>query len=408
MHPSKRFGHWPATLFFSASLVTLFLLASCWYNPRDRTWHRTAPVVFSGDEPHYLVIVSSILNDGDLLLGDNYQAARLGDADAGAGFSGRYLDHHTLIRDTLTGDSLLWEKVFTHTRLVECPPGDFACVGFERISDRFPDYTAVNPRYAELPKHPVPYPALIALVLKIIGARHDQIEARAIYVNVFLAWLAGVLAYCCGLKAGLEKRWSLAAVGLLYYASSWLVYSREQFPAVFLGLLLIAALWALLSEWFAVSAALLALASMQSESFVLVLLAWTIWLYLAKERRSVWIFGASGALSIGFVCLINYLLLGSVSIRDTSAGLSQANIWRTFIDPQTGVLLFVPWTIGALGLILVGCFCRNRDVSGFLLLLALGILPVALIYMALPYTGRTCYGPRYWVPYLPWLSLGFV
>jgi hypothetical protein len=31
-----------------------------------------------------------------------------------------------------------------------------------------------------------------------------------------------------------------------------------------------------------------------------------------------------------------------------------------------------------------------------------------LVYMALPYTGQTCYGPRYWVPCLPWLAIAFV
>jgi hypothetical protein len=40
--------------------------------------------------------------------------------------------------------------------------------------------------------------------------------------------------------------------------------------------------------------------------------------------------------------------------------------------------------------------------------LAAGTFPVAAVYMILPYTGQFCYGPRYWVPYVPWLALALI
>jgi len=33
---------------------------------------------------------------------------------------------------------------------------------------------------------------------------------------------------------------------------------------------------------------------------------------------------------------------------------------------------------------------------------------VAAVYMILPYTGQFCYGPRYWIPYVPWLALALM
>jgi hypothetical protein len=162
---------------------------------------------------------------------------------------------------------------------VECPPGDQSCVGFQRISERFPGYTPVNPRYEELAKHPIAFPWVIATISKVIGETPDRRETLAISITVFISWLGGVVTYLCGLRAGLGERSSIAAVLLLFFASPWLVYSRELFPATFLGLLLIAALLSLLSDWFAISATLLAIASMQSESFVLVLPVWAVWLF---------------------------------------------------------------------------------------------------------------------------------
>src|ERR1700756_1463359 len=54
------------------------------------------PQVFSGDEPHYLVMINSMVLDGDLDLANNYAAVHQGAAQAGEGSRFRALDHHTV------------------------------------------------------------------------------------------------------------------------------------------------------------------------------------------------------------------------------------------------------------------------------------------------------------------------
>jgi hypothetical protein len=51
------------------------------------------PTITSGDEPHYLVMLHSLLNDGDLDVSNNYDAARRGSIDVGALRAGAPLDH---------------------------------------------------------------------------------------------------------------------------------------------------------------------------------------------------------------------------------------------------------------------------------------------------------------------------
>ncbi len=53
------------------------------------------PMVLSGDSPHYLLIVNSIIEDGDVDLANNYRDAASGGWQAGARFRGVALDHHT-------------------------------------------------------------------------------------------------------------------------------------------------------------------------------------------------------------------------------------------------------------------------------------------------------------------------
>lgn len=53
------------------------------------------PGALSGDEPHYLVSINSLLEDADFDLSNNYRQAANGDWDAGARFRGKPLEHHS-------------------------------------------------------------------------------------------------------------------------------------------------------------------------------------------------------------------------------------------------------------------------------------------------------------------------
>lgn len=53
------------------------------------------PIALSGDSPHYLGVVTSLIEDGDLDVANNYRQAAQGKDDLGWRFRGRSIDHHT-------------------------------------------------------------------------------------------------------------------------------------------------------------------------------------------------------------------------------------------------------------------------------------------------------------------------
>jgi hypothetical protein len=401
------FKHWAAILFFAASLVVFYFLSNHFYDPCARRFEPGQPTVWSGDEPHYLITISSILQDGDLSLGNNYESARFGGADAGRVLKGIRLDHHTLIRDARTGKGLLWTQIFAPGTPVECAPGDASCVGYQRVSEQFQDYTPTSPQYNELPQHPVPFAAVLAMLLKISSTRPDQVESRALYIQVFLSWLAGVIAYLCALKVGLGSKSSLGVVSLVYLASPWPVYSHQLYPATFMGLLLIVTLWAFVGKRFVLAAVFLAIACMQSEAFLPIFPAWVILLYLSGEKRSARVFAAAGVIVLVATWLVSYVLLGKATLRHLWFFLDPSP-FRTFVETRSGLLLFVPWAAAVFFFLILSFFYRRNGSSQVLRVIAAGTFPVAAVYMVLPNTGGFCYGPRYWVPYLPWLALALV
>lgn len=70
-------------------LPQVFTMQPGWFG-RHLGWAR----VLTGDEPHYLVLVNSVLNDHDLDLRNNYESAFEGSRQAGEAFAFANLDHH--------------------------------------------------------------------------------------------------------------------------------------------------------------------------------------------------------------------------------------------------------------------------------------------------------------------------
>ena len=89
-----------------ALVVLTFLVATTVHAPSDQLemrglpslrWGQFAlglPRVLSGDSPHYLVAVNSLVEDGDFDLRNNYDQALRGEWDAGSRFRGVEIDRH--------------------------------------------------------------------------------------------------------------------------------------------------------------------------------------------------------------------------------------------------------------------------------------------------------------------------
>src|SRR5262249_24491745 len=149
-------------------LLFVAIAASIWTTNRFRLDEsgrlgRWSSRVVSGDEPHYMLVVNSILFDHDLALGRDYEAAAGGGWQAGRSFSSQPLDHHTFLYDPQTHESVLWATVYDSSQPIR---ENGRVVGY-RLSGR----PAFDPTHAlERSSHPVGFPAFMAGCLALIRA----------------------------------------------------------------------------------------------------------------------------------------------------------------------------------------------------------------------------------------------
>ena len=94
-----------------ACVVSMLLLLPLVVTGGQRVWGQIRiPGVQSGDEPHYLIMIHSLIRDYDLDLANNYRDAHRGAPDAGWRHAGRPLDHHTVwVIDGVRAD---WRDVY--------------------------------------------------------------------------------------------------------------------------------------------------------------------------------------------------------------------------------------------------------------------------------------------------------
>ncbi len=84
-----------------------------------------------------------------------------------------------------------------------------------------------------------------------------------------------------------------------------------------------------------------------------------------------------------------------------------ADLWMTLMGPNGGLLRYAPWTIVGF----LACARAFPSQSADLRLARTVALPVFLYLLVLSsigFGGGYCFGPRYWIAFLPWLALATV
>ena len=305
------------------------------------------PLALSGDSPHYLIVVNSLLEDGDLDLSNNYQQAQQGDWDLGHRFRAVEIDHHSE-RDRLGRE---WS---THS----------------------------------------PFFPLILSFLTWPVRNTPWVESLCIWATCLVA-VFGI--YLSGRNLMLSRRWIL----VLVVATPVWCYARDIWSEAW-----ILAIWmGLLRVRHPVGGAFLSfIGTLIKYPFALVpmtLGAWELW---RGDSRRGWILLSSGLLGLVVAIItaqimfwdVDHFSLFHTNMSSHRSGIHQEFSWPflgilgLLLSPQNGFLWFFPFLAW-------GLYEFRR--GGALYLPALAYFLVHASYH--DWAGGTGFSARYMVPTLP-------
>ncbi|HVC92227.1 MAG TPA: hypothetical protein VND64_00985 [Pirellulales bacterium] len=355
------------------------------------------PHVWLGDEPHYLVMVNSLLNDGDLELSNNYAAANAGALDAGRRFAGRPLDHHT---KWYVGERFIaWYEYF-----------ETNSAGWRRDRDGHP---APKPRHGcpaewaprrEYSWHPPGLACVLsALLWPLRGS--DLVEPMALVCSGASLFAAA----CCFWRivkpyaAGANAAWIVMAAAFLA-TPAW-HYGRTLFTEPYLLACATGAYAAAFRRRsFLLAGCLIAVGVSMKPP--LALLALPLAAGALVRGRIVSAMGAilPSCAAVAALAALNYHMHGSWT-RSPIQWIS-----GDFVEGATG--LFFSWAhglvpIAPLVVVALACwptFLRLHPYEGWQVAGAF-LLYFCLMSAWVDWEGGLCYGPRMMVPVIPFLCV---
>ena len=372
-------------VFLSLTLLGTWLVTRVEYVP-GHGFYLVEPHAEAGDEPHYLVMINSLLLTHSLHLQTAYDDVERGGPEAGVLARGTRLDRHTIVVNSRTGHRA--------TGMVAGPNGGL----WHR--DPRPEF-APSPDVYEISVHPPGFPLLMASVVALMRPRAAEVEPDVGFILMLIAWLGVVVTYFVARQVGMGRPWALLAASILFAASPWLPYSRAYFAESAIGLALILGLWALMSEFPILATLAAAAGAIMKPPFALV--AGGFFIEEVRERRWKNVIKIGAVLTLALPVLT--ILAHNFWLYRRVAPMSQ--LIKTLVDPVEGLLLYAPWTAFGFLACARAFLSSSRDVR----LARTMALPLFLYLLAVGSVGFGAgysYGPRYWVAFMPWLALGTV
>jgi hypothetical protein len=187
------------------------------------------PVVYNGDEPHYLVMINSIIDDGDFDLANNYRDVHHGGLQAGRKFAGQPLDHHV---NWYQGDrQVKWWQAFEMDAERWNKDGEGHPVPTPKSDPRYVPVSG-----SEYSQHSVGLAFVLAPFL--VALRGNSLVEPAAILCSGLATAFGCCAWCWLVGRYTQDRMHVLAAAVVAYLGSplWhygLVLYSESFLAFF-------------------------------------------------------------------------------------------------------------------------------------------------------------------------------
>lgn len=357
------------------------------------------PDVFSGDEPHYLVAVNSVVRDGDLDLANNYDSVHRGSCQAGCSLRKNPLGHHVIWYED--GRRIEWSEIFwvDQDRWLESISG-------VPVPAKLGEATA--PSSTEYSWHPPGHALLLAPLLWPVRGSAVWLE-RAAVLTSGLAIVGAFLLFRTFLAdTVLTPSQATLVAALVFLGTPIWHYGRTLFMEPYLTLCGVGA-YALQLRYrrFLLAGILIAVGITMKPLIATLLLPLSLSALVDRRVRPLFELVLPSGIAVAFLLGFNHVAFGSpwnfaqpFAIARPLQG--TVGLW---LDPTHGLLPTAPILL----LALVGwpqALRESRQVAWPSLVGFVAYFVVVASWHG--WQGGFAYGPRLLVPVLPFLGVGLV
>lgn len=297
------------------------------------------PKVISGDVPHYLVDVYSLVYDGDFDLSNNYyRAEHNGSCDAGFYNKNKEINHAVKFVDKKTC------KVYG---------GKFKPDVSGRVWIKIPDGPSNNPvDYYYYSVHPPGLPLFLSFFLwplkYFTTPANCSLEAGSIFISLIVS-IVGLVFFYKLLSLYCKDRFTCSLTVVIFsFATPLWHYSRTMWPETFLVSFLIVSIYLLVSRKYgAIAGLLIALCVLIKFPFVLICGVCAVYL-IAQKRYKAAAFYLLPVLFVGVLILAyNHFIFGSALSTGQTYYFSKwgnplVGFFGMLFSPSQGLFLFSP------------------------------------------------------------------
>jgi hypothetical protein len=379
-----------------AGLALLLLAPLCVSRSIEKPLSLGLPGVLSGDEPHYLVIINSLISDGDFDLSNNYADVHLGGPQAGRRFAGSPLDHHVNWYED--GRLVKWWQVY------QLEPERWQKDSEGHPVPTYRRSSGIRPiSGGEYSQHPVGLPFLLAPVL--YPFRGTALVEPAALLCSGLATVGGLLAWCWLVRPYTKFPLHLLAAAVITYLGSPLWhYGQVLYSEPFLTALAVGAYAAVLrAERFGIAGCLIGAGILIKAPFGLIALPLMGDALLRGKWKEAWCFVAPLALAAFLLLYWNRLMYGDWlrNPQEWESGSPSDALYGLMFSWKHGLLLVSPAL--ALSLIALPVWFRYHFRDAILMTSAV-LLYGGLMSYWLQWWGGACYSARLILPIVPFLA----
>jgi hypothetical protein len=359
------------------------------------------PQVWNGDEPHYLITLSSLIEDGDLDLGNNYMAVHRGGRQAGRHFRGAALDHHTTWwqgnariewSKTFQLDVKAWQRDDQGHPVPTFVPGheqDLAAGAVERSTH--PPGLAWLLASVVWSIRGTPFVEPIALLSVSLGT----IVAMVLFHRLIGGWVPTPNA-------------AVWITGATFLGTPVWRYSRSLYTEGPLTLCAIGAYALTLADRSTVGAGfLIGAGTLMKPPFLLLALPLGVWVKARRGIRELIKFMVPCALAVAATLASNWVLNGAAgrSPQPFKIGNPLEGAWGLLFSLRRGLFWFAPVALGAVA----GWpkVWRRYPAESRVILSAI-VLYCGLMMTWVAWDGGDSYGPRLIVPIIPFAMIGLL